>query len=51
MLKLNGPDMEHFDPEPAVRKRWKAGPQSRPVTHYRCQSESENSESDEDSDL
>ena len=51
MIKLNGPDMDHFNPEAAIMKWWQAGPRSRRLIHYRHQSESETSESEEDCEL
>ena len=39
MIKLNGPDMDTFDPEPAIMKWWQEGPRSRRLVPYRHQPE------------
>ena len=48
MIKLNGPDMDTFGPEPDIMKWWQAGPRSRRLVPYRHQPESDTSGSEED---
>ena len=52
MIKLDGPDLNHFDAEPAIMKWWRAGPRSRQLRMQEGpESDSYNSESDSVDDV
>ena len=57
MIKLNGPNLDSFDAQPAISQWWKAGPRCRRPSsqpygpRQRAQPESETDSSDSESDL
>ena len=49
MIELDGPDLDHFNAEPAIMKWWSAGPRSRQLRIQQGpEDDSSNSESDSD---